>query len=466
MGLNKKSISYVVVIFFAVCWLVYNQSLLLAPVDTGDGLLHFFISQASWENPNYFLDHWGKPLFIALSSPFAQLGYVGMFQFNVLTFICTTIFGWLILQKLNVNKGLALCFPLLLLLTYDYVRTISGGLTEPLFSLFLLIGSWFWLKDKYLLASLFIGCLLFLRSEGQLTVLLFLGLLIYAKQWRAILFLTTPFIIYSVIGLITLHDFFWYFNQSPYEVSNNTYGAGDYNHYLMSYKNFLGNHGLFLFLGSIPMIFASFWSKKVDFKLFGVIFISFGTFFGIIAAHSYFWGSGTHGSMGLTRIATQALPSFLIVSLYFLSQYAVFSSNKGKFLGYIFGVGMLIQLCVTPFLKKTIDPTEFAIQQLYKENHYQVQGSPLVTTNIYFAELFGRNPLTKSKPETTILSKEILVNNTYSFEKGSYFLWDNYSGPVELNVSYSLIANYPGMELQGKIENEGVIVCLFIYNPE
>jgi hypothetical protein len=443
--------------------LVYNQYLLLAPVDTGDGLLHFFISQASWENPNYFLDHWGKPLFILLSSPFAQLGYFGMFSFNVMVFIATTIIAWLLLKKLNVNQGLALCFPLLLLLTYDYSRTISAGLTEPLFSLFLLLGTWFWLRSSFLTSAFVIGCLLFLRSEGQLTVLLFLALLIYAKHWKAILFLAIPFLLYALIGVFAKNDFLWYFTQSPYSASNNTYGSGNYFHYLLSYKNFLGNHGLFLFLACIPMIFVAFWRKMVSFSLFDVFLLSFGTFIGTLAAHSYFWGSGTQGSMGLTRIATQALPSFLIVSLYFLGQYSFFKEGKWKRISYLFVIGMLFQLCTTPFLKKDIRPLEEAVQFISKNYYYQVCDAPLMTSNIYFAELLGRNPLSKKNPETSILSRELLVNEAYKFKKGTYFFWDNYAGPVELNVDYNLISNYPGMKLVHKIENEGVEVFLFVY---
>ncbi len=464
--MSTKKISATIALSFSVAWLVYNQSLLIAPVDTGDGLLHFYLSQASWENPRYFLDHWGKPLFILLSSPFAQIGYLGMFAFNIVVFTATTIFGWLILKKLNVNHGLALCFPLLLLLTYDYSRTISAGLTEPLFSLFLLLGTWFWLRSSYIASAFVVGCLLFLRSEGQLTVLIFMGLLVYAKQWKALLFLFLPFLSYSIIGLFTYHDIFWYFTKSPYSASNDAYGSGDYLHYLLSYKNYLGNHGLFLFLLSIPMIFIGFRTKKINFSLFSVILLSFGTYFGIIASHSYFWGSGTHGSMGLTRIATQALPSFLVVSLYFLSQYSFLNASKFRFIGYAFAFGMVGQLCVTPFLKKSIRPMEAAIQEVATTVGNSMNSSPLITSNIYFAELFGRNPLKKTRPETRILSRELLINNLYHFENGTYFLWDNYAGPNELNVDYDLIAGYPGMKQVERTEIEGVQVYLFVYEEK
>lgn len=466
MLLIKKLAPYLLVLLFSFAWLVYNQSLLLAPANTGDGLLHFFISQVSWEDPTFLLNHWGKPLFVLLSCTFAQIGYGGMFLFNVLVFLFTTVFAWFILKKLKVNPGLALCFPFLLLLTFDYTITVSAGLTEPLFSLFLVVGCWYLLQSSYTSAAFIIGCLPFLRSEGQLTVLLFLFFLIYARQGKSILVLALPFLIYSTIGWFTFKDFLWFFSHSPYKITNNTYGSGNYFHYLLSYKNFIGNHGLFLFIASIPMIFISFRSKKLQFNEFVLVFISFGTFFGIIVSHSYFWGSGTHGSMGLTRIATQALPSFLIVSLYFFSQYNFLKTKGFRLIGYLFSFGMLVQLFVTPFLTKEIQPMEESIQRMYLNTNHLVKNANLVTSNIYFAELLGRNPLKKRNPQTEILSRERLVNGAFSFPSGTYFLWDNFAGPIELNVDFALISTYPKMKLVQKIQNKGVVVCLFVFDGD
>ena len=64
--------------------------------DAGDSVQHYLFSKSAFKHPELFLDHWAKPIFVLLSAPFAQLGFVGMKIFN-----CLIIFGSL--------KGCYLC---------------------------------------------------------------------------------------------------------------------------------------------------------------------------------------------------------------------------------------------------------------------------------------------------------------------------------------------------------------------
>jgi hypothetical protein len=76
-----KTFLKVLTLFFCCCWFIYNFSKSDIPADAGDGIMHYYISNASWQNPSLFLDHWGKPLFILLSSPFSQFGFAGIVFF-------------------------------------------------------------------------------------------------------------------------------------------------------------------------------------------------------------------------------------------------------------------------------------------------------------------------------------------------------------------------------------------------
>src|ERR1035437_8661441 len=50
--------------------------------DSGDSLSHFLFSKYAFIHPENFLNHWAKPLFVLLSAPFAQFGFVGIKLFN------------------------------------------------------------------------------------------------------------------------------------------------------------------------------------------------------------------------------------------------------------------------------------------------------------------------------------------------------------------------------------------------
>ena len=126
---------------FASGWLLFFGFSNEVPADTGDGLAHFFISQISWQDPSYFFDHWGKPVFILLSSPFAQFGFSGMIIFNVLVFSASMLIGYKLLDKLKVSAWLQSLLPLFLLTAKDYCLTVMGGLTEPLFNLALIVAA-------------------------------------------------------------------------------------------------------------------------------------------------------------------------------------------------------------------------------------------------------------------------------------------------------------------------------------
>lgn len=430
---------------------------MLAPVDPGDGIVHFFFSQASWENPILFLDLWNKPLFTILTSTFAQFGLGGMIFFNLIVFVLTVFFAWKILIHFKINRYFALAFPLFLLLTQDYSNTILGGNTEPLFSMLLVVATWFWVKEKFTFFAFFIGLLLFSRSEGQLPVLLAFLLLVYVRQWKAILALVIPFVFFAIIGWFTFDDFLWYFNRSPYQMTNTIYGVGTYDHYLMSYKNYIGNHGLFLFILAIPASILHFVRKEFNHQTCGMTFLGYGTFLGIIFAHSYFWGSGQNASMGLTRIATQALPSFLICQFYFLQKtpwkWPQFSNSMA-----VSFVGILVlYLLFTPYLDKKAKPMEIATKQLFERNQSKVVGKRILSSSPYFTLLLGENYMKEN-------SKVRLMNPSYfkPYPHGFDFVfWDSAFGPLESGVAFSTFSQENGMTVLDAVKLDGKEVYLF-----
>jgi uncharacterized membrane protein len=468
--MTKNNALYIAALAFSFGWLYYNFQALPAPIDCGDGLMHFFISQASWENPNYFLDHWGKPLFILLSSLFAQFGFDGMVLFNSLVFSLTTILGWQILKKLKTPLPFQLAFPFLLLLTPDYANTVLGGLTEPLFSFFLIAACLAWLNDKYYSFAFLVGCLPFLRSEGQLVVIFTLALLLFSKQWKALYFLVIPFCIYAIIGVFSFSDFWWYFSKSPYSMDNSFYGIGSYWHYLKEFKAYLGLHGLAIFLGGFVVLCFQFFRKQLGFKIIGLVILSYGTFLGILAAHSYFYGSGQNGSMGLTRIATQGLPTFLLMNLYFMGKLLSTSRKQFAFGAFIFPLLILFLLCTTPYLKKENSRINSALITTgnYIKNEPLLKNKTVFAYHPLLAYTLGSNLKMKNQ-QLQQFSGVTFLQDKSRLTFGDVIVWDSQFGPFEISIPFENFVEDSNLMLcqqeiiPGNLEHNGVF--LFQYVP-
>ncbi|MCB0786930.1 MAG: hypothetical protein KDC02_22320, partial [Flavobacteriales bacterium] len=139
---------------------------------SGDSEQHFLIARWAPVHPELYLDHWGKPLFTLLASPFAQLGFAGMKAFNALCMLGT------LLMTMRLARRWELPHPVLaglFLLACPGVWELTfSGLTEPLFALGLVTVVVLAEEDRWRPAALVAGLLPFVRSEG----LLVLGVLV------------------------------------------------------------------------------------------------------------------------------------------------------------------------------------------------------------------------------------------------------------------------------------------------
>jgi ABC-type cobalt transport system substrate-binding protein len=72
---NLKEI-YLVVFLLIICAVVLiTWSLKSTGSHAGaDDLFHTEIAKYSWKYPHLLFDHWGKPFFTLIASPFAQFG--------------------------------------------------------------------------------------------------------------------------------------------------------------------------------------------------------------------------------------------------------------------------------------------------------------------------------------------------------------------------------------------------------
>lgn len=420
------------------------------PTDVGDGIMHFFYSQASWQKPSLFLHHWGKPVFILLSSPFAQFGFNGMVVFNSLVFLGIVLFGFRILKKFNVSIWIQLLFPLILLIPNDFSGTLLGGLTEPLFNLAAIASLSMLLDKRYFWFALIVSFMPFMRSEGQLPLILALILLIYNRSYRNIPMLLFGFLIYAFAGIFVYNDFWWYFTESPYAMNNGIYGKGTWDHYLLSYKSYLGNPGLYILILGIPTLFYLLLKKKWEDIQFEWAFYAYGIFLGVIVSHSYFWASGQNGSIGLTRIATQGMPIFVLLHLFYISRLKLFNTTVAKVIYMIFSVILIISLYKTKQYPMKANPLD---KQVLKAAKYlETIKQDLEGNKIYYQFpllCFALN-------ENPCLQQDRLIQ--YSFydlendlknvlKPGDLIVRDSHFGPVEGQLPLEKIKSHPELVL-------------------
>jgi hypothetical protein len=308
---NQYILVCVLCAFVLVRWLWLSE----VPQDTGDGLAHFFIAQHVWENPSDLLNHWGKPVFTLLAAPWAYFGFFAFVLFNVVVYLATTYVGFLIGKKLAFKSYLILLFPIGLLTSMDYAANILGGMTEVLFGFMVLLSGLLILHKRWLWFALLISFAPFARSEGQLLLPLAFFVLSYYRAWKALPFLLVGFVLYAFIGFIAIGDFWWYFNNNPYQGAETIYGRGSWLHYADYWFVHLGFLGLVLFLVALVFFVINLMRKTLTHDR-TLLILYFGiVYFGILLVHAYLWANGKNGALGLTRLAIHGWPGLLLACL-------------------------------------------------------------------------------------------------------------------------------------------------------
>jgi len=298
------------------CVLLYSVHLLnQVPVDSGDGLSHYFITQNVFFEPINLLDHWGKPLFTLFAAPFAYFGYNAYICFNIIVFALTLFMSYRISQLLNVRSFVVLLFPVVLMASLDYTSNVLGGMTEVFFGFLVIISAWFMLKKQWFWFALLVSFTPFARSEGQLIIPIAAFVLIYYRQWKIIPVLFLGFVIYGVIGFLVFQDFWWYFTQNPYQGASEIYGQGEWNHYINNWYLHLGLSGLIVLVLGVLAFTYSLLKRKISAEKTLVILYFSVIYLGIICVHAYLWTQGKSGALGLSRLAIHGLPGVILASI-------------------------------------------------------------------------------------------------------------------------------------------------------
>ena len=113
----------IIIYFLSILFIAINTD---GTCDSGDSITHYLYARYAFENPENFFNHWAKPFFVLLTSPFAQVGFVGIKIFNCIAAAFTLLCVYKIADE--TEPRLAWIAPLLLAFTPGYFVHIFSGL--------------------------------------------------------------------------------------------------------------------------------------------------------------------------------------------------------------------------------------------------------------------------------------------------------------------------------------------------
>lgn len=305
----KKYFVFIILLGLVV---VYSILVFLSEGTIGgaDDITHYRFSRYAFQNPYFFLNHWGKPFFTAISSPFAQFGYNGIRIFNVLAGTATAYFTYRTAKIIKVNYPLVAIF--LLISSPLYTMLMLSGMTEILFSLVFILSIFLFYRKQYIGSAIILSFLPFVRTEGAVILPLFFLAFAWQKQWKAIPFLLLGFVFYSIVGSFYFKDILWVIHEMPYKGNaRDIYGSGELLHYVNASKYTFGLPlaGMLLAGVLIWLVDPFLKEKKEKKKWMMEMLIIYMPFFLYFAAHSYVWWKGEGNSVGMIRVIAAIVPA-------------------------------------------------------------------------------------------------------------------------------------------------------------
>lgn len=410
---------------------------------SGDSMLHYQFAKSAPSQPQFFFHHWAKPLFVLLVSPFTQLGFIGIKIFNVLVSLLSIFFTYKIAQKLNIKN--AVLAALFLMFSPLVFRLTFSGLTEPLFALFLCMGLYALLVDRYLIACLIISFLPFIRSEGLIVIGVFGLYLLIKQKWKLIPWLLFGHVVYSIAGFFWLNDFLWVFNKIPYAKLSSSYGHGELFHFVEQLIFVIGVPMYILFWVGICSILWKSIKRKLSIEIQVFVFLGFLTFF---VAHSLFWYLGIFNSMGLKRVLIGIGPLISIISLMgfnFITEELFSNKRRAKTIAQ----GLLLAyILIFPFTSNQAaidwerDLNLSIAQQAGRKAidfiaEYKKPSQRYILANCYLSEVLELDHFDDSK--RIDLTRKFMEKA----QPGDLVIWDNWFALVEHGVTQESLDNNP-----------------------
>ncbi len=437
--MNSKFEKYIFYFFLFV--LVIIQIILLflneKVYEGTDNVTHFQIARFAFKYPELFLDSWGKPVYTTLVAPFALLGFKAAQLFNLAVAVVTMFFVFQI-SKYIFPSG-AIFTVVLTAFAPVYFLLMITCLTEVLFSLFLVVTVYLFLKNRLLFSAIVLSFIPFVRTEGIVLFPIFAFAFILRRSYLSIPLLTVGALFFSVIGYFVFDDFLWIINRFPYPTGESVYGSGELLHFV-KHSNFI--FGIPLILFTITGLF--YWIKEIlkNFKLNSEVVVLFviivGSWMTYFAAHSYVWWKGVGGSLGLIRVIGAVIPLAALTGVKFFQP--VLGKDAYRKSGIIalsflslLQIGLFFNQNKLPFKNGPVENLINTASEYVKQNF---SDEKIYYFNPDFAFQLGLDPYDETKSNWGIGDK---MKPSNSMELGAVLIWDAHFGPNEGGVSLEVV---------------------------
>jgi hypothetical protein len=144
--------------------------------------------------------------------------------------------------------------------------------------------------------------------------------------------------------------------------------------------------------------------------------------------------------MGLTRLATQGMPLFLLVNLILISGFSIERINWIRLLSAGMSVGIVVTLVISK--KFPIQPTDLEQLVITAAHSGSMEGSA-GSRYFHFHPLLaferGDNPVLMNSRAVFFQSVDIEREKGQVFKPGDLIVWDSHFGPAEMNLPLSAL---------------------------
>lgn len=422
---------------------------------SGDTVFHYLMAKYSWQHPYLFFDHWGKPVFTMLSSPFAQLGFNFVKLYNILIYFGAFLIT-LKLAQLTLPAYAWWTLPIFFCAP-DAVGAMFSSLTEPTFAILFAWSLWALKNNHWTMGICVASFLPMARSEGLVVLFVYaVYILLNQKYYHLPLLLFGQFVI-ALAGIGVYENIFWVFTEMPYATTQSNYSSGSIWHYSRSLPYVLG------IASSVLLYFAFVWYVlRMAKKLFvqcnwtftrNIRFLIYGSFAAFLFSHSLLFYLGSFNDMGLIRVFTAMMPGMAIMAIdgVFVADRLLFNKIK-KYRSHIAATVVLLMIVFGFFAsvyafnyKKALLPTPtqlFYSNTLvpYLERYYPNHKLYFSDTEIAFrhgVNIFEETPYTNMiatrKPDYNLSQQELII-------------WDSWYSVVEEHITLVELQQHPNLQ--------------------